>query len=175
MITLEPFTGADRQLAAMVQIEQVSAPLPWSRHMFATEIARPDAWWILASGPSAIVGFVGLHIVVDEGHIVNIAVDPNRRLHRVATTLLLAAFEEAVQRKVRAMTLEVRASNLGAQRLYHRFGFVPAGVRRGYYPATPEQKAEDGVVMWTEELASESQSARLERIRSSISSRVATS
>ena len=70
----------------------------------------------------------------DDGHVTTIAVDPAWQRHGIGTRLLLALCREAVDRGVKALTLEVRAGNEPAQAMYRRFGFAPAGVRKNYYP-----------------------------------------
>lgn len=171
MIVIEPFRAGAGQIEAIAAIESVSAVTPWTRRQFEDESANPQAWWVLArdgQAGGAVVGFVGLHQVIDEGHIVNIAVDPPWRRRRVATRLLCEAFEEAWARKLLAVTLEVRSSAISAQRLYHRFGFVPTGVRPRYYPASVAAPAEDAVIMWTERLDQPEQQMRLARVRASL-------
>lgn len=171
MIVIEPLTAAADHIDAVVAIELASAVTPWTRRQFEDELANPHAWWALArerQADGSVVGFVGLHQVIDEGHIVNIAVDPPWRRRLVATRLLCEAFEEAWVRRLLAMTLEVRSSAISAQRLYHRFGFVPTGIRPRYYPASAEAPAEDGVIMWTERLDQPTQQVRLARVRASL-------
>ena len=167
-VSIETFVATEHQLDSVTAIESVSAATPWTRNQFAEEVANPHAWWGLARSGATIVGFVGLHQVIDEGHIVNIAVDPLWRRKRIAMRLLLAAFDEGWARAILAMTLEVRGSAISAQRLYHRFGFVPTGIRPHYYPSTAELPAEDAVIMWTEPLAYPDQEMRLARVRAEL-------
>jgi [ribosomal protein S18]-alanine N-acetyltransferase len=108
-------------------------------------------------GPGAgdqIVGYAGLWFTGGEGadgeaHVTNVAVRPAQQRGGVATCLLLALADEAIRRGAHAWTLEVRSSSVGAQELYRRFGFVPAGVRTRYYENT-----EDAIVMWCNEIQS---------------------
>jgi ribosomal-protein-alanine N-acetyltransferase len=81
--------------------------------------------------------------------------------------MLLALARAAVERGCRNLTLEVRMSNSGAQALYQRFGFVPAGVRRGYYPET----GEDALVMWANDVDTETYAVRLREIESGVPGR----
>jgi ribosomal-protein-alanine N-acetyltransferase len=85
--------------------------------------------------------------VVGDAHVTNIAVAVDRQRTGIATRMLAELAWEAINRGCDAMTLEVRVSNTGAQALYRRFGFVPAGVRQRYYENT-----EDAIVMWCHDI-----------------------
>jgi [ribosomal protein S18]-alanine N-acetyltransferase len=95
------------------------------------------------------------------GSVPNVAVDPAERRTGIATHLLLALAEEGRRRECTAWTLEVRVSSTGAQELYRRFGFVPAGVRPRYYENT-----EDAIVMWCNDLTSDEYGSQLASVRS---------
>jgi ribosomal-protein-alanine N-acetyltransferase len=101
---------------------------------------------------------------LDEGHITTLAVDPGSQHRKIGTRILLALVEEARQRPVRSLALEVRVANWPAQRLYSWFGFRPVGVRKNYYAET----GEDALVMWIDDVNSAEMDERLSRIRRSI-------
>jgi ribosomal-protein-alanine N-acetyltransferase len=107
-----------------------------------------------------VVGYAGLLLSGEDGHVTTIAVDPVWQRHAIATRLMLALTHEAVARDARHLTLEVRLSNRGAQLLYQRFGFVPVGVRKNYYQETNE----DALVMWVHEIDGPEHQDRLDRI-----------
>ena len=88
------------------------------------------------------------------------AVHPDARRSGVATALMLALADEAIRRECAAWTLEVRVSSSGAQELYRKFGFVPAGVRKRYY-----DNVEDAIVMWCHDIQGDDYAARLDEIR----------
>jgi ribosomal-protein-alanine N-acetyltransferase len=90
-----------------------------------------------------MVGYAGLMFAADDAHVTNIAVDPAWQGRGVATEMMLDLVLLAHDRGCVAMTLEVRHTNVVAQNLYRRFGFVPAGVRKRYYENT-----DDAIVMW---------------------------
>ena len=94
-------------------------------------------------------GYAGLLMVADDGHITTVAVDPAWHRHGIGTRLLLAAGRAAPWRGAEQLTLEVRCRNAGAQALYRRFGFAPAGVRKAYYA----DNGEDALVMWAHDIA----------------------
>ena len=133
------------ELDAIEQIERVSYPTPWSRSMFATELAKPSSLSLGAVDESgALVGYLVLSRYVDAWHVMNVAVAPEWRRRGVATALLGRLLDDTRDDAQRGYTLEVRVSNVGAIALYERFGFRPKGVRRGYYT----DNREDALIMW---------------------------
>jgi ribosomal-protein-alanine N-acetyltransferase len=157
-----------RHLRGVLRIEQQVYPRPWTFGLFLGEISqRASRVYLVARVGSEVVGYAGMFRAVDDGHITTVAVDPAWQRHGVATRMLLALARAAVDRGCRNLTLEVRMSNSGAQALYQRFGFVPAGVRKGYYPET----GEDALVMWANDVDTEAYAARLDEIDSGIPGR----
>lgn len=164
-----------RHLRAVQRIEAASSPRPWSQQVFLAELEQVDErTYLVARAGSRVVGFAGLLYVLPDAHVTTVAVDPAWRRRGVATRLLLALAREAVARGATALTLEVRVSNTGAQALYRRFGFAPAGVRRGYYPPPPSppgaepQPAEDAIVMWAHDVDAPAYGARLDAIEAAL-------
>ncbi len=132
-------------LDAIERIERVSYPTPWSRSMFATELAKPSSLSLGAVDESdVLVGYLVLSRYVDAWHVMNVAVAPEWRRRGVATALLERLLDDTRDDAQRGYTLEVRVSNVGAIALYERFGFRPKGVRRGYYT----DNREDALIMW---------------------------
>ncbi|MDI9485533.1 MAG: ribosomal protein S18-alanine N-acetyltransferase [Bacillota bacterium] len=128
-------------------VERKSFTTPWSRNIFVSELTRNDnAIYIVAEVGERIVGYAGIWIILDEGHITNIAVEPNYRRRGIGQGLMDVLTAEAVKRGVVAMTLEVRVTNYGAQALYEKLGFVPNGIRKEYY----QDDKEDALIMWRE-------------------------
>ena len=99
-------------------------------------------------------------LVMDDGHITTLAVDPAWHRHKIGTRLLHLLSVAAVERGAKNLTLEVRAGNDAAQSLYRAFGFAPAGIRKGYYVETKE----DAIVMWANDVDSEAHAARLAQL-----------
>jgi ribosomal-protein-alanine N-acetyltransferase len=138
----------------VLSIEVASFALPWTEEMFMRDLARRDlSEPLVARLPDAgtlppIVGYICVWVVGEELHINNVAVAPRFRRRGIAGALLEAALERGQARGARCAYLEVRASNVGAQALYRRYGFKPAGVRRRYY----DHPTEDAVVMKREGL-----------------------
>ena len=130
-------------------IEQIAAlerecfSTPWSEAMLTEVLFDPQASFIVAeSEDGGVLGYAGLQVVLDEGYIDNIAVEPNARRHGVADELLdvFCRFGEA---NLAFLTLEVRASNAPAIALYRKHGFEEAGRRKNYYT----KPTEDAVIM----------------------------
>ena len=141
-------------LDEVVGIEELSFSHPWTRDQFAAELEREPcsrchvAIWegngdVLES--RAVAGFIMAWLVVDELHIINLAVVPEMRRGGVAAALLDHSIGEAIDMGAVWCQLEVRANNLPARELYLRSGFEVLGTRKGYY-----QGGEDAVVMGKE-------------------------
>jgi ribosomal-protein-alanine N-acetyltransferase len=147
-----------RHLRHVMQIEEDNYPRPWSSSVFLSEIAqrRSRRYTVATIGP-LVVGYSGLMLVAEDGHITNITVDTAWHRRSIGTVLLLDQARAAPALGVRHLTLEVRASNAPAQALYTRFGFAPVGVRRNYYPET----GEDAIVMWARDIDTDQYAQRL--------------
>jgi [ribosomal protein S18]-alanine N-acetyltransferase len=131
-------------LSAIETIEQQAYPTPWSRSMFASELAKPTSICLGAFEGRDLVGYVINSRYVDAWHIMNVAVDPEHQRRGVATALLERLFELTHDDERRGYTLEVRVSNEDAIRLYEKLGFESRGIRRGYYT----DNREDALIMW---------------------------
>ncbi len=127
----------------IVALEQASFSTPWTETMLSDALFDPQASFIVAEDEEGhILGYAGLHVILDEGYIDNIAVEPDARRHGVASALLdvYCRFGAA---NLAFLTLEVRASNAPAIGLYQKYGFQQAGLRKGYY----SHPREDAVIM----------------------------
>jgi ribosomal-protein-alanine N-acetyltransferase len=133
-----------RDLSAIEAIEQQAYPTPWSRSMFASELAKPTSICLGAFEGQDLVGYVINSRYVDAWHVMNVAVDPEHQRRGVATALLERLFEVTRDDERRGYTLEVRVSNEDAIGLYEKLGFEPRGIRRGYYT----DNREDALIMW---------------------------
>ena len=134
-----------RDLAQIQEIEKKVYPKPWSLGVFLSEIAQHKIRsYSVAIHQGRIVGYSGVMYVLEDAHITNIAVDPRCQRHYIGSALMYALVMEAIDYGSKNMTLEVRVTNGSAQRLYQSFGFMPVGVRKGYYQETNE----DAIIMW---------------------------
>lgn len=155
-------------LPEVLRIEAHAYPRPWSEGLFRGELALTGSRvYVVATVDDTVVGYAGALYVAGDAHVTTVAVDPPWRRHAVATRLVLHLVEAAIERSIDQITLEVRMSNTGARDLYRRFGFVPAGVRKNYYPETNE----DALVMWAHELGSPEYAERLDRVRAAVPGR----
>ena len=151
-----------RHLPGVLRIENRSYPRPWSLGIFLSEISLGEArQYFVATLGSKVIGYCGMMVILDEGHITNIAVDGSYLTKGVAKRLLLNAFDVAVGLSIKDMTLEVRASNQIAQRLYFKFGFEPVGIRKNYYA----ESNEDALIMWCYDISSSENCQRRQKIR----------
>jgi len=141
-VLIRPLKMSD--LDAVDVIERRSYPTPWSRSMFAGELAKPASICLGAFVDDELVGYMIISRYVDAWHVMNLAVDPEYRRRGIASLLLDRLFETTDEGTRRGYTLEVRVSNEGAIRLYERAGFRARGIRRGYYT----DNREDALIMW---------------------------
>ena len=135
-------------LADMDQVmimERLCFTLPWPRGAFEGELTQNAmARYLVVEIDGRIAGYAGIWLIFDEGHITNIAVHPDFQRRGVASALLQRILSNAKACGIEACTLEVRRSNLAAQKLYEKYGFLPEGVRKGYYTDTKE----DALLYW---------------------------
>jgi ribosomal-protein-alanine N-acetyltransferase len=140
-------------LRAIEEIERRSYPTPWSRSMFAGELAKPSSICLGAfevdGERGKLSGYLIVSRYVDAWHVMNVATDPDHRGRGIATMLLERLFELTSDDARRGYTLEVRVSNTTAIALYERLGFEARGMRRGYYT----DNREDALIMWKESVA----------------------
>ena len=130
-------------LPQVIAIERRSFPTPWSLAMFVLELSKPTGICLAAVEDGRVVGYLVCSRYDTVWHLMNVAVDPDRRREGIASVLLGHLFTEA-DKPGEQYTLEVRPSNSGAIAIYERFGFNRAGLRRGYY----HDNREDAVIMW---------------------------
>jgi ribosomal-protein-alanine N-acetyltransferase len=150
-----------RDLRRVMEIEHAVFPEPWSRAVFASELAlrRGRAYRIAREGHET-VGYVGLMFVDEEAHVTTVAVAPEHQGRGLGTRIMLGALHIALDEGARTISLEVAVGNHRAQALYRRFGFAPVGVRKRYYQLT----GEDAFVMFAYDIDTPGYAARLARI-----------
>ena len=132
-------------LDEVMQIEQESFSMPWSRWMFERELEDNNrAHFLVAKNSNEILGYVGFWMVFDEAHVVTIAVRGDYRRRGIGTMLLASAIVVAETLGAKKATLEVRVTNIPAQNMYSEFGFEIISIRKGFYTDT----GENAYVMW---------------------------
>jgi [ribosomal protein S18]-alanine N-acetyltransferase len=134
-------------LPQVVAIERRAFTTPWSLAMFVLELSKPSGICLAAEVDNELVGYLICSRYDTVWHVMNVAVDIDRRRRGIATALISALLERVGDDA--QVTLEVRKSNGGAQSLYEGFGFKSAGLRRRYYA----DNGEDAVIMWRSTMA----------------------
>lgn len=136
-----------QDIDSVMTVEKKSFTTPWSRQAFMTELVDNQfARYIVLDYSGRVIGYAGLWMIVDEGHVTNIAIDPDFRGNHLGERLLLALVSMCTAQGGSRMTLEVRVSNEIAKRLYQKLGFEGVGVRKGYYT----DNHEDALIMWVD-------------------------
>jgi len=135
----------ESDLKRIMEIEHASFSAPWSLHAFISELSENEyARYFCLELDGQVIGYMGLWFILEEGHITNVAIAPDYRGQRKGEILMRSVMQMMRQEGMERMTLEVRASNTVARKLYERLGFGAAGVRKGYY----SDNREDAVIMW---------------------------
>ena len=124
---------AQAHVPAIAQLEKLCFSDPWSESSIETELSCRLSCWLVAMEGDALLGYVGSQTVIDESDMMNIAVHPDHRRKGIAEALIAALEEQLRQRGSKALTLEVRDSNVPAIALYEKLGFTQVGLRKNYY------------------------------------------
>jgi ribosomal-protein-alanine N-acetyltransferase len=159
-LIVSPMTVGD--LDEVIMLERQSFTDPWSRRMYQNDLTHNELATYLVLRPDAtglppVLAYGGFWLMVDQAHIATLASHPAWRGCGLGQWILVALLEAARARGAARATLEVRAGNHTAQRLYEKLGFEVAGKRRHYY-----RDGEDGVVMTTEPLDAPEMCERIE-------------
>ncbi|HWD65355.1 MAG TPA: ribosomal protein S18-alanine N-acetyltransferase [Solirubrobacteraceae bacterium] len=139
-LTLRTLTYSD--LPKVMAIERRAFPTAWSLSMFVLELSKPSGICLAALDGNDLVGYLICARYAEAHHLMNVAVDPDRRREGIAKALIDELLERAGVDA--SITLEVRVSNAGAIALYESYGFRGVGTRRRYYADT----GEDAIIMW---------------------------
>src|SRR5699024_11000282 len=129
-------------------IDHASFPTPWTKQTYEHEITNNEyaTYFLVETEDGDIVGYVGLWLILEDAQITNIAIHPKYRGYKIGEKLFGFALQYAIGEGAKRLSLEVRVSNIVAQKLYRKFGLVPGGIRKGYYP----DNGEDAIVMWVD-------------------------
>lgn len=137
----------EEDLDVVAEIEKASFPTPWSREIYREELTENNfAHYYVIENERGVVGFIGAWIIFDEIQVTNFAVLPSERTRGYGHMLFQYLINKALLKGGRLMSLEVRESNIAAQKLYQSFGLKKAGIRKRYYT----DNNEDAIVMWVE-------------------------
>ena len=130
---IQVVTMAEEHISALAQLEKGCFADPWSEKALADELTNPNAVFRVALIDEEVAGYVGMLHVLDEGDICNVAVFDKFRRRGVATALIQHLVDYAVENQLSFITLEVRESNMGAQKFYETMGFETIGIRKNFY------------------------------------------
>jgi len=136
----------ESDLQEVLDLEQTVYPHPWSMANFVDSLASGYEAWVLRDTDNELMGYFLLMAIVDEAHLLNVAVSAERQGQGLGRFLLNQAVACARGLGMESMLLEVRPSNTRALEIYQRYGFQTIGRRKGYYPAANQQR-EDAIVM----------------------------
>lgn len=161
-------TAAD--VDEVMAVERQAYEMGWPATAFERELTQnPMARYVVLKQPTGeVAGFAGMWLMVDEAHVVTVAVLPGERRRGYGRALVHGLVELAIEHGMKAATLEVRVSNAAARALYGAYGFYEVGRRKRYY----SDNHEDAVIMTTEELQSPAYRTRLERLESELARRL---
>lgn len=135
----------EEHIDEVLTVEETCFHIPWTRSDFQREINENKmAIYRVAVINGRIVGYAGMWHVVNEGQITNIAVLPEYRRYGIGNAIMEELIRIAQDYQMIGITLEVKISNLPAQKLYTKFDFKPEGFRKNYYKDTNE----DAIIMW---------------------------
>ena len=163
VLRIRPMTLAD--LPAVQLIERASFTTPWPPQAYRQELeSNRLASYLVGEIGEEIVAYGGVWLMVDEAPVTTFAVHPRYRRRGIGARLLLSLLDLSIARRAREATLEVRLSNLGARRLYEKYGFRPVGIRPRYY----SDNQEDALIMTTEPLAGAHMTERIARLRAEL-------
>ena len=146
-----------QDIQQVIEIDKLSFTLPWPERSFAFEVTGNPASrpWVAEisdeDGNCRIAGMVVIWLIIDEGHIGTLAIHPKYRGLGIAQRLLAESLVHAYNEGVRRCFLEVRRTNVTAQALYNKFGFVVTNIRARYY----KDNSEDAFLMTLENLNQE--------------------
>ena len=133
---------------AVHEIESACFKTPWSKNSFIHEVTENQcARYVVVREDGRAIAYAGVWFILDEGHITNIAVHPDRRGLGYGERVTREMIQLAADSGMNWMTLEVRRSNKIAQNLYHKLGFIDVGYRKRYY-----ENSEDALIMALEQL-----------------------
>ncbi|MDF2503503.1 MULTISPECIES: ribosomal protein S18-alanine N-acetyltransferase [Clostridium] len=134
----------EEYIDAILSIEELSFKDPWSRDSMERELNNSFARYLVVKYNDKVIGYGGMWLILDEGHITNIAVAPKYRCMGAGNVILKSLIDICEKEQINSLTLEVRMTNTIAQKLYNKFGFVSEGIRKNYYA----DNNEDALIMW---------------------------
>lgn len=142
-VTIRKMQESD--LEEVLIVENLSFQAPWTKNIFLKELAdNPNASYFVLKIGNLLVGYAGLWLSSKLAQVTNIAIHPAYRRKQLGEKLFRYLCHYAILQGAQQLSLEVRASNIAAQKMYRKFGLVPAGIHKRYYTDNDE----DAIIMW---------------------------
>ena len=151
----------EEDLDEVMAVERESFSSPWTMDMYLREIRKAEGCYLVARKGEELAGYCGALIILDEAHVMTLAVRGDLRRRGIAARLMLELIEHTEGMGARFLTLEVRKSNRAAIELYASFGFQIMGERKNYYL----DNMENAYIMWTDDITSPPYRERLQALR----------
>jgi len=148
-------------VAALKELERLCFGKHWTPTQFEKELENERYHYFVALAQERPVAYLGYWRILEEAHITSVGVHPDYRQQRIAQHLVSVMLDDCQARQVNWVTLEVKASNVQAQKLYEKFGFAVMGRRKNYYQADQE----DALIMWTENISAPAYQAQLKQLK----------
>lgn len=134
----------EEDIPVITRMEKAIFSMPWREEDFMEALHNPKKNFIVAKRNEQIIGYCGVHQILDEGEITNVAIAESYRRQGIAGRMLSYLLEVGYSMGIDSFTLEVRAGNKGAVRLYENAGFLVEGIRKNFY----DKPKEDALIMW---------------------------
>jgi ribosomal-protein-alanine N-acetyltransferase len=162
-LSIERMTPAE--INEVRRIETTSFTTQWPSDAFYNELhSNRNAHYFVGKIDGRTIAYGGIWVVMEDSHVTTIAVDPDFRGRKYGEVLMVRMLDEAIERGAAWMTLEVRESNVAAQRLYRKYGFTTVATRKAYY----SDNNENALVMWAGDLRGELYRNRLRAVRAAL-------
>lgn len=147
-ITIDYMKKEDIESVVRIE-EEAYGKHHWAKSSFYDEMSNNLAkYYTVKLSNGEIVGYAGTWHIIDEGHITTIAVRNDYLRNHIGEAIIQKIIDDCYKNKIKYLTLEVRASNTPAIKLYEKYGFQSLGTRKGYY----QDNNEDALIMWTENI-----------------------
>ena len=148
-------------IQTVARLEKLCFGPHWAATQFDRELENPRCSYFVALEGEQTLAYLGYWKILEEAHITAVGVHPDQRKRRIAQHLMCYMLDDCVKHDIQWITLEVKASNLSAQKLYEKFGFAVMGRRKNYYQA----EKEDALIMWTEDISKPAYQSQLEQLK----------
>lgn len=162
MITIQPMSLEDVQ--GVMIVEKACFGEGWTSTPFEKEIERPDCYYFVAKDGDTVIGYSGGWLIVEELHVIIMGVKPTYRKHKIGQRLLINLLRAGIMNGAKWSTLEVKANNTPAQKMYEKFRYTVKGRRKQYY----QQDKQDALIMWTEEIDTNEYNIHLDNIEKEV-------